>query len=234
MFRRGDTLTNPAYHAVIHATYSITPTVLNEIGYNQNGNVINIVPTGIVARPSGLTFRSCFPGNNLKRIPGIQLGGSTGTLMMSILVAVAQQGGRLPGPRRSLHGQRLSSDQDGRKLGSLQQRSGPIRRYPRLLQIRRSFTGNDFADFLIGYAKNYTELAVQDHGTWNNVSPAVYIQDNWHVNKRLSINLGLRWDGIPHTYEVNNRMSNFYPQLYNPANAADLSGGQREQCDIPG
>jgi hypothetical protein len=34
------------------------------------------------------------------------------------------------------------------------------------------------------------------------------------------LNLGLLWDGIPHTYEANNNMSNFYPNLYNPANAA--------------
>src|SRR5438045_8156536 len=33
-------------------------------------------------------------------------------------------------------------------------------------------------------------------------------------------NLGLRWDGVPHTYEANNRMGNFYPSLYNAANAA--------------
>jgi hypothetical protein len=36
----------------------------------------------------------------------------------------------------------------------------------------------------------------------------------------LTLNLGVRWDGIPHTYEENNRQSNFYPNLYNPANAA--------------
>ncbi len=34
------------------------------------------------------------------------------------------------------------------------------------------------------------------------------------------MNLGLRWDGIPHTYEESNNMANFYPNLYNPANAA--------------
>jgi hypothetical protein len=83
-----------------------------------------------------------------------------------------------------------------------------------------TYTGNDFADLLIGDAQGYGELAVQDHGYWNNVSWAMYAQDNWRVNHRLTLNLGLRWDGVPHTYEANNRMGNFYPSLYNSANAA--------------
>ena len=57
-------------------------------------------------------------------------------------------------------------------------------------------------------------------GHWNNVSPAVYFQDNWKVSPKLTLNLGLRWDGVPHTYEANDRMANFYSFLYNPANAA--------------
>jgi hypothetical protein len=65
-------------------------------------------------------------------------------------------------------------------------------------------------------------LAVQDSGHWNNVSWAAYVQDNWRVNRRLTLNLGLRWDGVPHTYEANNRMGNFYTQLYNPANPATV------------
>ena len=68
--------------------------------------------------------------------------------------------------------------------------------------------------------RSYNELAVQDNGHWNNVSWAAYIQDNWRATKRLTLNLGLRWDGVPHTYEANNRMGNFYPNLYNPADAA--------------
>jgi hypothetical protein len=86
-----------------------------------------------------------------------------------------------------------------------------------------TFTGNDFADFLLGDAKSYQELAVQDKGLWNNVSWAAYVQDNWRVNRKLTLNLGLRWDGVPHTYEANNRMGNFYPALYDPAKAALLN-----------
>jgi hypothetical protein len=83
-----------------------------------------------------------------------------------------------------------------------------------------TFTGNDFADFLLGDSKSYNELAVQDHGFWNNVSWAAYVQDNWRVNRNLTLNLGVRWDGVPHTYEANSRMGNFYPSLYNSADAA--------------
>src|SRR5205823_3570286 len=90
-----------------------------------------------------------------------------------------------------------------------------------------TYTGNSFSDYLLGLPQSYTELAVQDHGYWNNVSWAAYVQDNWRVNNRLTLNLGLRWDGVPHTYEANNRMGNFYPNLYNPADApifADAAG----------
>ena len=49
------------------------------------------------------------------------------------------------------------------------------------------------------------------------------------------MNLGLRWDGIPHTYEANHLSSNFYPNLYNPAFAAtfDSSGNICRRNSVP-
>ncbi len=70
-----------------------------------------------------------------------------------------------------------------------------------------SYTGNDFADFLLGYANQYQEAALQDKAFGTTNPGAVYAQDNWKVNRRLTLTLGLRWDGIPHTYEENNRQS---------------------------
>src|SRR6267143_3872341 len=40
----GDTFGNPSYSAVIHTTYTISPTLLNEVAFNYNGNRINIIP----------------------------------------------------------------------------------------------------------------------------------------------------------------------------------------------
>ena len=80
------------------------------------------------------------------------------------------------------------------------------------------FTGYDFADFLLGLA-NYSEPALKDSRQWNSITYNTYVQDNWRVNNRLTLNLGLRWDGMPHTAEVNNQMANFYPSLFNAAKA---------------
>ncbi len=77
----------------------------------------------------------------------------------------------------------------------------------------------------------YSESAVQGTGHWNSVSTALYFQDNYRVNKRITLNLGLRWDGIPHTYEANKQMSDFYPNLYDPADAAQL--GLNYQTILP-
>jgi len=65
----GDTFGNPSYSGVIHATYSISPTLLNETAFNYNGNRINITPTGIYQRPSNLNIPQLFPSNALNRIP---------------------------------------------------------------------------------------------------------------------------------------------------------------------
>src|SRR5260370_2096685 len=43
----GDTFGNPSYSAVIHTTYAISPTLLNEAAFNYNGNRINIIPFAV-------------------------------------------------------------------------------------------------------------------------------------------------------------------------------------------
>src|SRR5438552_4903681 len=72
----GDTFGNPSYSGVIHTTYAISPTLLNEASFNYNGNRINIIPfagSGLtsLALPSGYvsTNSRLFTGpNNLNRI----------------------------------------------------------------------------------------------------------------------------------------------------------------------
>ncbi len=214
--------TNPSYSGVVHATYSISPTLLNETAFNYNGNRIGIVPTGIVGRPSAFSVPELFPGNNLTRIPTIGLSqGESATFDI----------GSWPWHNKADDYQ-IRDDLSWTKGNHQLKFGGSWMLYTKIQDLfgdtqgdfgfNGTYTGNGFADFLLGYANSYSELAIQDAGHWPSYSFDAYVQDNWKVRPRLTLNLGVRWDGIPHTVETNNRQSNFYPNLYNPANAATI------------
>ncbi|HTM36007.1 MAG TPA: carboxypeptidase regulatory-like domain-containing protein [Terriglobales bacterium] len=231
----GDTFNNPAYSYVIHATHTITPTVLNEVAFNYNGNRINIIPyaaTGMksLALPSSYdaTNSRLFTGPNpMTRIPNIDLGNPYGAnFEISSWPWV-----------NAANGYQVRDDLSWTKGAHQLKFGGSWSLYKKKQQLfgttqgafgfagdsgstQNGFTGNAFADFLLGTANSYSELAVQDVRTWPNVSWGAYVQDDWRATNRLTLNLGLRWDGIPHAYEVNNLMGNFYPSLYDPSKAA--------------
>ncbi|HEY2545732.1 MAG TPA: TonB-dependent receptor [Candidatus Acidoferrum sp.] len=240
----GDTFGNPSYSAVIHTTYTISPTLVNEVAFNYNGNRINIIPTAgagltSLSLPTGYdgTNSRLFTGpNNDNRIPNIDLGGNFGTHF---------EISSWPWKNKADDYQ-IRDDLSWTKGAHQLKFGGSWALYKKVQdlfgQTQGGFSfngtytnnagcplpagescGSDFADMLLGAASSYQELAVQDSGMWNNVSWAAYVQDNWRVNRRLTLNLGLRWDGVPHTYEANDRMGNFYPQLYNPADAATFN-----------
>ncbi len=226
----GDTFSNPSYSAVVHATYAISANLLNETALNYNGNRINIIPfagSGLKSLTLPSDYNSStsrlFSGpNNDSRIPNVDLNGSLGTHF---------EISSWPWNNKADDYQ-LRDDLSWTK-GAHQFKMGASWALYKKVQdlfgetqggfnFDGTYTGSDFADFLLGDAKSYSELAVQDHGDWNNVSWATYFQDNWRVNRKLTLNLGLRWDGVPHTYEANDRMGSFYPSLYNKADAPIL------------
>ena len=66
----------------------------------------------------------------------------------------------------------------------------------------------DYADFLLGYrygmALSNSPIAnIRDWGLYG------YVQDDWKVNHRLTVNLGLRYEFATPIYEANNQMANF-------------------------
>ena len=211
----GNTFGNPSYAAVVHTAYTISPTLVNEVSFNYNGNRIAITSSGLVYFPGRTTTGSfTVPGQDSdNRIPSINLNGSTGTNYTVNWM-----------PWNNVADSYQIRDDVSWSKGRHQLKMGGSWLLYKKVQdwfkntqgnytFNGSFTGNDFADYLLGYAQNYTEDAIKDSGHWNNVSWALYFQDNYRVNNRLTLNLGLRWDGIPHTYEANNQMANFYPGL---------------------
>jgi len=230
-----NTFGNPSYAAVVHAAYTINPSLVNEIAFNYNGNRIHILPEGLYSAPSNFTFNRFFTGPNVdNRIPSIDL------TQMGLDYTVNWM------PWNNLANSYQVRDDVSWTRGRHQLRIGGGAILYRKTQdwfantegnfsFNGSFTGVDFADFLLGLGQDYNENAIKQSGQWNSNSFALYFQDNYRVNNRLTLNLGIRWDGIPHTYEAYKNMANFYPSLYNTADAAVLSaGGNTVSATSPG
>ena len=81
----------------------------------------------------------------------------------------------------------------------------------------KSGTGLAYASFLLGQIDkgSFTQYLVQVNGSrFRAISP--YVQDNWKVTNKLTLDLGLRYDFFPTLTEVHNAMSYFDPNLPNP------------------
>ena len=171
----GNTFGNPSYAGVLHTAYAISPNLVNEASFNYNGNRIHILPAGLVTAPAGFTYAPFFPHtgdgeNTLTRIPSIQLNGSTGTNYTV---------NWMPWNNKADSYQirddvSWSKGRHQLKIGFgwllYKKTQDWFKNTQGNFQFNGNFTGNDFADYLLGYASNYTEDAVKSAGNWNNVS----------------------------------------------------------------
>src|SRR5581483_2831460 len=60
-------------------------------------------------------------------------------------------------------------------------------------------------------------------GYYRYTEPSVFVDDAWKVTRRLSVNLGLRYEYYMTMYSTINNLSNFVPSLYNPAQAVTIN-----------
>jgi hypothetical protein len=70
-------------------------------------------------------------------------------------------------------------------------------------------TGYEVTDLLVGFVHNYSVGPVLGDSETRNWETGYYGQDDWHVSRKLTLNLGIRYDLITWPIEKFNRQSNF-------------------------
>ena len=228
----GSNFVNPSYSSVIKLAGTLKPNVLLETSFNYDGNKIAILPVaeggGTFTKPSGWTASTYFTGQNaLNRLPQIALG-TFGTTWGTgndpwtngaedyneiVNLSITEGGHQLKfggGYNRYTKNQITGSDSEGVYTFSdgwntnASTPSGVL-------------TGDSYLDFLLGLSTQFAQPNSDPIFHYVNNTISVYAEDNWHVNSRLSLQYGLRYDALPHVWERNNAISNFDPSKYQTA-----------------
>jgi hypothetical protein len=222
----GTAMLNPSWSSTIKLTQTLSPNLLNETAFLYSGNTIHLSPVGVSAQPSGWTATSFFPlANNVgSRMPEIQLGAPYSTTWSSSYFPW----------KNSYEGYETRDDLSWNK-GVHQFKFGfSWLHAPKNQQLQAntqgtavfnnsSFSNDSYINFLLGDAASFTQLQYLAGKHWVQNNYGGYANDNWHVIPRLTLNLGLRYDALPHTYERFNQFANFVAADYNTSLAYPLN-----------
>jgi hypothetical protein len=218
----GTVFQNPSWASVINLTQTLSPSLLNETALNVNGNTINWTPTGIYSQPAGWTSQSFsgFTGNStLKELPQVGFSGALSTTWTE----------NYDPWRNAFLDYQIRDDlswnkgKHGMKFGVSYMRVDKNQDLQDLVQGAYSFgsdwSGDSYLNFLLGDADSFTQLQAMTTPHWLNNTYSFYGMDNWRLTPRLTVNVGIRWDFLPHVYEKNNRVANFVPSDFTAGTA---------------
>jgi hypothetical protein len=208
------TLSNPSNSAAVKLTASVNPALLVEAAFLYDGNTINITNSPNSLVPSGWSVNRYFD-NTSKNLPNMHWGAPYNT---------QENPGSAPWSNAAQDYQpRL--DVAWTKGVHAMDFGFSYMRYTKNQQLfgdpggqfywQANQTGDAFMDMLLGISSAYDQAETLNKNHYVNNTVSFWGQDNWKINPRLSLQLGLRYDYLPHAWERNNQIANFNPALYN-------------------
>lgn len=211
---------SPSYSGQFRLTETLSSNLVNETSFNIDELGESELPTGNYAIPAGYNATPYFTGvNALNRIPQISIGQPYGVTYTTrnLPYSSLYHNNQIEDTLTWIHGRHELSF-GGSYMWALKKQNFGTHTQGNY-SFSGAFTGNAFADLLLGYAANYNQASNFGFVDVRNRRVDLYTADNWKMTPRLTLNLGMRWEYIPHGYDIRGAMSTFVPANYNPAEA---------------
>jgi len=220
----------PGTSFTAHMASNLSPTLLNEFTFSYTADHIFLTPSGYWQRPSTMTMTSLFNNGYDGKLPGVQIdngapygggftadvGGNAPWNNANPTYTFRDQIAKIWGSHNVYIGAYISLAQKNEDGGS------ELGGYLNFSDTSPVTTGNAWADFLVGRIANYSQVNQQLKYYYRDKVFEPYIQDDWHVSKKLTLNLGLRMSGFGAYTNRYNEFYNFFQSAYSPANAPQI------------
>jgi hypothetical protein len=205
-------LSSPAHSATMKLTGAIKPNLLLEVSINYDGNGADITPSANSFLPSTWSVAPVVSAYTVQRHvwPKMSWGNTLG-------------GGKTEDTATEPY---HNAAQDYAPKADVSYTTGKhqlkfglsYNRYTKNQMMYTSaqggygfdqLTGFTLMDTLLGLSNGYSQAKQPYTRHYYNQTPSAYAQDNWHVTPRFSLQIGIRYDAMPHTVERQDLMGNF-------------------------
>ena len=229
------TLSNGATNYMGHVTDVLSPRTVLEGGYAQSRAFNSATPTGLIASSNSPDIHPTLPyASTLAQVPNFSLNGlafgatgpyyNPGTYLIMFANLTHSMGRHTLRTGVNFEDIHAGGNSGGNNTGNFAFTAGALPTGVTTFQ-------QSFANFLLGNASAFTQLSA-DAISWIHANLyEAYVQDDFKVSPRLTINAGMRYTVIGQAVEdmyANHKffpLVNFDADTYNPANAPTLTAG---------
>ena len=228
-----------------HLTYTFTPTLLMDAGYAYSSGAIISTPVGSVARANSPDVNPTLPyAGGLGVIPSISIANGTGVSSAGIYNDYNRNHNAYGNVTKVLGQHTVKAGITYNHYQKTENVTGNASPYPQgtfsfvnstaptaaqlaalgqNVMVPSNFA-NSFANFLIGNANGgFTQGSQALTPDIQESLYEAYVQDDWKVKPRLTINLGVRYSYFGQPTDGNGLLSNFDPATYVRGNAPTIT-----------
>lgn len=215
----------PGWTTIASVTHTFSPTATNSASVSVTANQIQGLPENDILKRSslGLTFPEVFPVNSYGVGPNVNIAGFTGYNVgdrirnLNSTIQFRDDFSKVAGAHTFKFGAQITRSR--KDQNSIVIDNGNVTFNTSAARTTR----NVIADVLLGNYQNYTEGQADTayFARYNQLE--FYAQDSWRVNRRLSLELGLRYNILAPLYSALGNFTTFLPERFDRAKAPQVN-----------